>query len=163
MSAHWERITAFFDAARALDPPARSAFLDAACAGDADLRSEVERLLRDAQDDDGFLEPPWPGLLSGGGDQSIQPGDLLNPRYRVESPVASGGQAVVYRAVDTVLSRSVIVKVMRPIAETGSMLKRRFEHERQALARIDHPGVVGILDVGELPDGCPFLVIQLIN
>jgi tRNA A-37 threonylcarbamoyl transferase component Bud32 len=160
----WDRITALFGAARLLDTSERMAFLDAACSHDAALRDEVERLLTDAAKDDTFLdEPIWAGLVSALPATSLTSGEVLKNRYRIEAPVASGGQAFVYRATDTVLSRKVIVKVMRGSGSQNLSIKARFEQEMTALSRIDHPGVVGILDVGELPGGYPFLVIQFVN
>jgi serine/threonine protein kinase len=94
---------------------------------------------------------------------ALRPGDTLKERYVIDANLASGGQAIVYRATDTVLSRPVIVKVMRGSGANTGPLKSRFEGEMRALSHIDHPGVVGIFDVGELPDGRPFLVIQYVN
>jgi tRNA A-37 threonylcarbamoyl transferase component Bud32 len=161
----WERVTALFGAARLLDPDTRQLFLDTACSGDAALRVEVGQLLADSSRQDSFLaESAWAGALPiFMPAASLGPGDLLNERYRVEASVAGGGQAVVYRATDITLSRPVIVKVMRGSGRLNQLLKARFEEEMRALALIDHPGVVGVLDVGELTDGCPFLVIQYIN
>jgi serine/threonine protein kinase len=160
----WERITALFGAARLLDVRDRAVFLDAICADNTDLRCEVERLLADAAPDDDFLaDPPWAGAFSMPSFIALRAGDVVSGRYRVEADIASGGQALVYRAEDTLLSRPVIVKVMRASGHHSRLLKARFEREMQALSRIDHPGVVGILDVGTLADGCPFLVIQYVN
>jgi serine/threonine protein kinase len=165
MTDRWDRTTALFGAARLLDSAARRPFLDAACGEDALLRAEVDRLLADAAVEDDFLEEPvWrepfslTGLLP-----LVAPGDLLKDRYRVEAAVASGGQAQVFRATDIVLSRSVVVKVMRTSGRLKKLLASRFEQEMEALSRIDHPSVVGILDVGEIQDGSPFLVIQYVN
>jgi len=160
----WERITALFGAARLLDEDARALFLDAACGGDAVLLEEVERLLADAAREDTFLG----GCTSTGASAAVEPygllapGALVNNRYSIDTSVATGGQAVVYRAIDTSLSRPVIVKVMRSGGQS-QLLKARFEDERRALARIDHPAVVGILDVGELADGSAFLVVQYVE
>jgi tRNA A-37 threonylcarbamoyl transferase component Bud32 len=161
----WERVTALFGAARMLDPEIRVVFLDAACREDSVLRAEVDRLLADGAREDSFLaEPAWADAFSTGTPlPSLGPGDVVNQRYCIEASVAGGGQALVYRATDTVLSRPVIVKVMRASGRHSRVLKSRFEEEMKALSRIDHPGVVGILDVGELADGCPFLVIQYVN
>ena len=162
MTDNWEEITALFGAARLLDPERREAFLDAACGRDAELRSGVDRLLADSQHQDSFLEKsPWPSSLAALS-SSVCPGDVVKDRYRIDANVASGGQARVYRATDIVLSRPVIIKVMRGNGREKS-LKSRFEQEMKALSRIDHPGVVGILDVGELADGSPLLVIQFVN
>jgi hypothetical protein len=162
----WARITAIFGAARVLDPKDREAFLQFACGADPDARGEVDSLLAADHDDDGllatpFVSPPWeaidaPPVL-------LPEGRLLQDRYRVEHRLATGGQGHVYGAVDLALDRPVVLKVMRAGPPGNRALKSRFENERDALSRIDHPGVVGVLDVGETPDGSPFLVMQYIN
>ena len=166
MTEEWERITALFGAARLLDPDQRTAFLDVACGENASLRDEVERLLAESHHPDSFLEEPaWPGPVSLAALTSplVVAGELLKARSRIETTVASGGQALVYRATDTLLSRPVIIKVLRTSGRQSQQLKTAFEREMNALSHIDHPGVIGIFDVGELADGCPFLVIQYIN
>jgi serine/threonine protein kinase len=159
VSERWERVTSLFGAARALDVPARDWFLRAAC-GDDELRAEVEALLAADVSHDGFLEdPPW-ARLAPSSDVGPALGAVLKGRYRVESELAVGGQALVYLAEDQALRRPVVIKVMRAEGRRIRSLKSRFQQEMRALARIDHPGVVGILDVGDLDDGSPFLVIQ---
>ena len=160
MKERWDQVTALFGAARELMGPDRESFLAIACQSDPGLRSEVEALLaRDVPDDDFLENPPWMRADSLGS-ISLTPGQVLKDRYRVEGELAAGGQALVYKACDQLLRRSVVIKVMRAEARWNHLLRARFEQEMRALARIDHPGVVGILDVGELEDGSPFLVIQ---
>ena len=162
MNQHWERVTSFFGAARALDGEARASFLELACAGDDKLRADVDSLLAaDALDDDFLSDPPW-ATLSAFDQAQLELGHVLKDRYRIDSELATGGQALVYRATDLLLTRPVVIKVMKVEGRRNQWLKSRFEQEMQALARIDHPGVVGILDVGDLDDGSPFLVIQYI-
>ncbi len=165
----WERISSLFTAARALDGDERDSFLTLACEGDGALRAEVEALLSGDTPDDGFLEdPPWSplgqsvveGLTSAA---RLTSGQVLGNRYRIDRELATGGQALVYLAHDQHLAmRPVVIKVMRVEGRRSHWLKARFEQEMHALARIDHSGVVGILDVGELEDGSPFLVIQYV-
>jgi tRNA A-37 threonylcarbamoyl transferase component Bud32 len=151
----WERVTNLFGAARLLDAPARAAFLDTACAGDPELRTQIESLLEADAPEDGFLARPAFQVLGNG--------TVLNGRYVIDEPFGAGGHALVYRATDRVLGRPVVVKVLRAEPLLAVALKLRFTKEREALSRLDHPGVVGILDVGELGDGTPFLVIQFID
>jgi serine/threonine-protein kinase len=75
-------------------------------------------------------------------------GQLLDGRYRVESRVAVGGMATVYRAVDTRLDRLLALKVMHPglAADTGFV--ERFIREAKAVAKLTHPNVVGVFDQG---------------
>jgi serine/threonine protein kinase len=88
----------------------------------------------------------------------------LANRYRIEARLGRGGQALVYRARDlTVMSKPVVVKILSVAAGQNAWLRKKFHQEMEALSRIDHPGVVGILDTGELPDGTPFLVIQYVE
>jgi len=161
MSERWDQVTSLFGAARALSPRLRHAFLKIACEGDDDLQAEVEALLSKDTEDDGFLEDaPWAALGKSLVEPTLVRGQHLKDRYRVEEELATGGQALVYRATDELLGRPVVIKLMRAEGWQKHSLKSRFEHEMQALAHIDHPGIVGILDVGELEDGSPFLVIQ---
>ncbi|WP_405580501.1 Stk1 family PASTA domain-containing Ser/Thr kinase [Streptomyces sp. NBC_01190] len=75
-------------------------------------------------------------------------GQVLDGRYRVESRIAVGGMATVYRAVDTRLDRVLALKVMHPglAADTGFV--ERFIREAKAVARLAHPNVVGVFDQG---------------
>jgi serine/threonine protein kinase len=162
MKERWEQVTSLFAAARAMVPAQRGSFLAAACSGDDKLRADVEVLLA-ADVDDSFLEhPPWAELVRPPA-ASLQMGQRLKNRYRIDAELAEGGQALVYRATDELLTRPVVIKVMRAEGRRNQWLKTRFEQEMKALASIDHPGVVGIIDVGELDDTSPFLVIQYIS
>ena len=67
-----------------------------------------------------------------------------------------------YRASDlSLLSKPVVVKILA--AANDGWLSSRLQHEIEALARINHPGVVGVLDAGMLSDGSPFLVMQYVE
>ena len=161
MTVRWDHVTSLFWAARALEPHLRESFLKVACEDDVEMRREVDALLSTDTADDVFLEDaPWAKLGKVIAGRPLSPGEMLKDRYRVEEELATGGQAFVYRAHDQLLSRSVVIKLMRAGGLRNRLLKSHFEQEMRALAQIDHPGVVGILDVGELEDGSPFLVIQ---
>ncbi|MEW6210231.1 MAG: AAA-like domain-containing protein, partial [Acidobacteriota bacterium] len=73
----------------------------------------------------------------------------------------------VYAARDQqLLSKRVVIKVLRDEmgqSDLGLWLQKKFRQEMEALALIDHPGVVGVLDAGALPDGKPFLVMQFVD
>jgi hypothetical protein len=88
----------------------------------------------------------------------------VKDRYRIERELARGGFGVVYLARDEQLSsKPVVIKVLLDQSEQGDWFAKKFRDEREALARIDHPGVVGVLDCGEMPDGKPFLVLQFVD
>jgi nucleotide-binding universal stress UspA family protein/predicted Ser/Thr protein kinase len=94
-------------------------------------------------------------------------GMLLDGRYLLERELGRGGIGVVYLARDQhLLNKPVVVKILLDLvlaAEADEWVKRKFRQEVEALARIDHPGVVGVLQAGELADGKPYLVIQYIE
>jgi len=75
-------------------------------------------------------------------------GHVLDGRYRIESRIAVGGMATVYRAMDTRLDRVVALKVMHPALATDGEFVERFIREAKAAARLDHTNVVGVYDQG---------------
>src|SRR4051794_11319442 len=82
---------------------------------------------------------------------SSQVGTLLSGRYRLDARIGSGGMSTVYRAFDTVLERQVAIKLMhREIAADADQLER-FRREARAVAQLNHPHVVGVIDAGEAP------------
>jgi serine/threonine protein kinase len=74
---------------------------------------------------------------------------VLNDRYRLLELVGSGGMAVVYRGMDTLLQRQVAVKVLREAFAGDPAFLARFQREARAAARLDHPNVVTVYDVGQ--------------
>jgi tRNA A-37 threonylcarbamoyl transferase component Bud32 len=94
-------------------------------------------------------------------------GTLLKGRYLIERRIGRGGVGVVYLARDQqLMAKPVVVKVMLEELEGTTLqewFRRKFRQEIEALTRIDHPGVVGVLDAGEMPDGRPWLVTQFIE
>ena len=69
---------------------------------------------------------------------------LLNNRYRLLELVGSGGMAVVYKGVDTLLQRRVAVKVLREGFASDPAFLARFQREARAAANLDHPGIVTV-------------------
>ena len=91
-------------------------------------------------------------------------GNTLNNRYLIERELKRGGFGVVYLARDLQLhSRPVVIKVLLEDAYKSEYVVQKFRQEMEALSRIDHPGVVGIIDSGELADGKPFIVMQYVD
>ena len=89
-------------------------------------------------------------------------GSVLGGRYRVEARIGSGGMGEVYRGVDTVLDRTVAIKVLLPQFARDANFVDRFRREAQAAARLNHPNLVGIYDSGA--DGeTQFIVMEFIQ
>ena len=91
-----------------------------------------------------------------------QSGTLLAGRYRLGARLGAGGMAEVFRAEDLRLGRAVAVKMVRADAAADPALPHRLEREAAAAARLSHPNVVSVFDVGD-DDGRPFLVMELIE
>ncbi len=86
------------------------------------------------------------------------PGD----RYTLQEPVGQGGMGTVYRASDRALGRDVAIKVLRgDVADAEAAV--RLEREARILARLEHPGIVPVHDVGVLADGRVFYVMKLVR
>jgi serine/threonine-protein kinase len=93
---------------------------------------------------------------------TVPVGTLLNDRYRLDAQVGHGGMSTVYKAFDTVLERCVAIKLMhRPLANDSDQLER-FRREARAVAQLNHPHIVGVIDAGE-DDGAPFIVFEFVE
>jgi TolB-like protein/tRNA A-37 threonylcarbamoyl transferase component Bud32/tetratricopeptide (TPR) repeat protein len=89
--------------------------------------------------------------------------ESLKGRYQLVRELGRGGFGVSYLATDTeVASRKVVVKVLQKRRSEDAWSLKKFKGEMQALARIDHPGVVAVVDFGHLDDERPFLVMQYV-
>ena len=75
-------------------------------------------------------------------------GKLLGNRYEMVEKIGNGGMATVYKAIDKVLKRNVAVKILRDECTTDEEFIKRFEVEAQSAARLTHPNIVSIYDVG---------------
>jgi serine/threonine protein kinase len=73
---------------------------------------------------------------------------MLGNRYEIMERIGGGGMAIVYRALDTLLNRSVSIKILRSQFVTDEDFVRRFRREAQAAASLSHPNIVNIYDVG---------------
>jgi tRNA A-37 threonylcarbamoyl transferase component Bud32 len=127
----------------------------------AELRPRAReglRLLRD-------FERMAPGLSA---TASAPPGDVPPPpppdppRYRFGAFLARGGMAEVWRGRDTVLGREVALKVLREPGLAGGGARARFAEEARRVGRLEHPAIVPVYDLGELPDGRPFFAMRLV-
>ncbi|MDX1991503.1 MAG: protein kinase [bacterium] len=73
---------------------------------------------------------------------------ILNGRYRLVAQQGSGGMAVIYKAVDLALQRTVAVKILRPSLMTDQSFIVRFQNEARSIANLSHPNIVTVHDVG---------------
>ena len=96
-------------------------------------------------------------------------GKTLDGRFLIQKNLTEGGAdeggiGLVYLARDTkLLNKLVVVKILKEAALKHDDIVRKFLHEKEALIRLDHPGIVRILDSGTLQDGNPFMVMEFIE
>jgi len=96
-------------------------------------------------------------------DVPLSPGQVLGGRYLIERELNGGGIGRIYLAHDKrLLSKPVVIKVLRKDAARDEWVRQKFLQEVEALARITHPGVVKVLDKGE-HDGEPFFVMEFLK
>lgn len=89
-------------------------------------------------------------------------GKLLENRYEIIEKIGNGGMATVYKATDKVLKRNVAVKILRDEFTTDDEFIKRFEVEAQSAARLTHPNIVSIYDVG-VDGNLYYIVMELIQ
>lgn len=92
----------------------------------------------------------------------ILEGKLLGNRYEIIEKVGNGGMATVYKAEDKVLKRNVAIKILRDEFTTDEEFIKRFEIEAQSAARLVHPNIVSIFDVG-VEENLYYIVMELIR
>ena len=89
-------------------------------------------------------------------------GTLIGHRFRLEEKIGSGGMSSVYRAFDPTLERWVAIKLMhRDISSDPDQLER-FRREARAVAQLNHPHVVTVIDAGE-DEGAPYIVFEYVE
>jgi serine/threonine-protein kinase len=158
----WQRLKRVFQGALEQAADARGAFLDRECAGDAEMRTEVESLLGSHEEADGFLSRPAMEDAVRASVPALE-GRRIGA-YRILGEIGRGGMGVVYRAVrdDDAFQKTVALKVVR--GQGGwSDVEHRLQRERQILARLQHPNIAAVFDGGTTDEGQPYLVMELVE
>lgn len=112
--------------------------------------------------------PPDSGMTevihSDGGQHPLSPGMKLKGRYLIERELGRGGIGVVYLARDERLhSMPVVIKFLLEASGQNAWLATKFLQEAEALTRINHPGVVKVIDRDSTEDGRPFFVMEFVS
>ncbi len=90
-------------------------------------------------------------------------GDVVDGKYLLVRAIAKGGMGSVWEAKNQLTERRVAIKFMLPELVEAPATVERFFREAKASARIDHPCIVDVLDLGNLPDGAPYLVLEYLE
>lgn len=95
--------------------------------------------------------------------KQLAPGDIVDRRYRIESYLGGGGMASVYRATHVLLETPVAIKVVSPQIRLLAGMAQRFLREARAATRMKGEHVARVSDVGTMPDGAPFMVMEYLE
>jgi len=156
----WQQIEGVFQHAIDLPTIDRIRYLETACAGDDDLRAEVESLL--ASEGIGHVGSAIEEAAASVSTFGSLEGQRVGA-YQILSIIGEGGMGTVYKAVraDGQFDQEVAIKIIRPGA-ASSVHARRFLEERSMLAQLQHPFIARLIDGGE-HSGIPYLVMELID
>jgi serine/threonine protein kinase len=169
----------FFGARELLARAEQASFLEAACAGNAEMRRRIEALLRADQESGDLLDAPLESRTPQTPADSAVAADLVarsiaaRPiveaagtrigHYTLVQSIGEGGMGVVFMAEqEEPIHRKVALKVLKPGMDTALVIAR-FEAERQALALMDHNNIARVLDAGATESGRPFFVMELVS
>lgn len=148
-----------------LPPDRRSAFLDCACAGNAELRAEVESLLTALEGPDRLLDEPTirPSRVRVTAESPSRASSVTRlGDFQILRELGRGGMGVVYEARQVSLNRKVALKVLANSLGLTPKAVIRFKREAEAAARLHHTNIVPIYATGE-QDGCHYYAMELIE
>ena len=165
----WEQISRVLKSALGRRGVEREEYLAAACAGDAELRREVETLLgsfdrKDAGEPNNRHAPDGPDAprpAAAGGTPTGLEGREVG-RYLIREPLGAGGMGVVHRAEDKVLGRAVAIKFIEKGGASEGNAARRFLREARAASQLNHPNIVVVHEIAETAEHY-YLVMELVR
>ncbi|HEY6121099.1 MAG TPA: protein kinase [Pyrinomonadaceae bacterium] len=161
---HWLHVKELFDAALERHKDERAQFLEDVCAGDAELKKEVESLLTSYEQSESFMESPAVESAAEAlvARSRLTTGDRLK-HYEIVSQLGEGGMGEVYLARDTVLGRQVAIKLLPDYLSSDVDRLRRFKQEARTASALNHPNVCVIHEIGEADDGRPFIAMEYVE
>ena len=154
--AQWSRAKALFGTLSEREPSDWPDMLSGEL--DAEVVAEVKRLLALHVSQTGQLQSP-PALVSGAGDPLL--GQSLGP-FHLDQLIGEGGGGRVYRATRSDVGGQAAVKILRA-RFANAEARRRFQSEQAILARLDHPNILRLLQVGVTEDGTPWLAMEYVE
>jgi len=157
----WQKIKPIFAAALQRAPADRAAFLSQACADDASLQNEVEKLLAQHEKDGSFIDSPAYQAVASTFLQQLRAGEMVG-HYEVITSLGKGGMGEVYLVEDKRLGRKVALKFLQNGLSTNLQGLKRFEQEARAASGLNHPNILTIHEIGEI-EGQPFIASEFVD
>lgn len=146
----WQQIEPIYFAALEHNAAERDAYLEQACAGDAELRREVEALLRAEGEAGNWLEQPT--LVQ---EEITRPLPVPVPQrigpYQLLSQLGKGGMGEVHLALDSRLQRKAAIKLLPAEFTNDPSRLHRFAQEARAASALNHPNILTIYEIGKVP------------
>src|SRR6266850_7336670 len=161
----WQLVERLYHQAEALAPSERFAFVAKHCAGNEELRREVESLLAYADDAQAFMVAPAISVAAAAMGADGMTGRLVGERfgpYEIGALLGAGGMGEVYRARDSKLARDVAIKILPDAFTADADRRARFEREARLLAALNHPNIGAIYGF-EDREGIHALVLELVQ
>src|SRR5436305_1871504 len=133
----WKKAKDLFHEALERSVAERGSFLDAACAGDTEMRAQIEQLL--SSNDSDFMHEPIAGKVAEiiGSEHRLEP-DQVFGRYHIVKLIGSGGMGEVYLANDGELDRQVALKLLRSDVAGDKERVGQFVREARAVSALNH-------------------------
>jgi hypothetical protein len=152
------RIAGIFHDALSRSGDARTVFLDEACGADVVLRRDVDAMVaaHTAVERGGDTMP----AIADSEAKPAVPARDRSERYQIGRELARGGMGAIHEATDVRLSRTVAVK---QLLTRSSKAEGRLRREALITARLQHPAIVPVFDIGELADRGPFYAMKLVD
>ncbi|HEX4947563.1 MAG TPA: protein kinase [Blastocatellia bacterium] len=160
----WQQIETLFHHACSLAPQEQRAFLDDACAGDVDLRHEVELLLASDEEAATLLGAPALEMVApllAQNDSHSRTGQTIG-HYQILAPLGAGGMGEVFLAQDTNLKRQVALKLLPKQSTAVAERVQRFEREARAASALNHPNILTIHEIGRTEEA-HFIVTEYVE
>ncbi|MEO5859951.1 MAG: protein kinase [Pyrinomonadaceae bacterium] len=167
-AARWKQIDELLDAALETDPGGRVDLVTERAGVDTDLRNQVLELLKAQGPADDFLNESAMRVAAkamADAETEVSAFAFINKKistYRIERLLGAGGMGEVYLAYDEKLDRKVALKILPSEFLTNDERVKRFELEARAIAKLNHPGIVTVYDVG-IFEGVNFIATEFVE